>query len=397
MTRRAAAAITFVDPCPRGHFIPVPEADAGLTRITDLASLGTRWRALEGRSDGGFFRGWTWVGCLAAERFDDPVLLALRIDGEDVALALCNRRGTALAPDTLWLGESGRPDLDTVYVEHNGPLIAHGHAARLGAVLRTLLRAPIDGRAWPGYYLGRRLVLAGVGDDTLRAAREGSGLVRVMRSQPAPWVDFTRLGDGAEAFLDSLSANARYQVRRSNRRHEALGLLAVHRADSVPAALAVLDELAELHQATWSARGQPGAFASPFFRRFHRELIARGMPGGEVDLLRITAGDQLIGCLYNFREHSAAGSRVLAYQSGFNYAAATAHQRPGLTCHHLAIEMYRRLTGSAAVASYDFLAGEGRYKSSFANMTQTLHWLDLTPSWSPRGLLIRGAGRFIKN
>jgi len=229
------------------------------------------------------------------------------------------------------------------------------------------------------------VVLGGVDDAVLQAAQGSGGVVRIDRSQPAPWVDFTRLGAGEAAFVNSLSANARYQVRRSARRYAALGPLAVHRAATVPEALEMLREMAVLHQASWIARGRPGAFAGPFFRRFHQELIARGLPGGEVDLLRITAGERLIGCLYNFR----AGGRVMAYQSGFNYAEADPQQKPGLTSHHLAIELYRGLGCTA----YDFLAGEDRYKSSFANASQLLHWVDLAPAWSLRGLLNRARSR----
>jgi len=73
------------------------------------------------------------------------------------------------------------------------------------------------------------------------------------------------------------------------------------------------------------------------------------MPAGEIDLLRIAAGDQTIGFLYNFRFRN----RVYAYQSGFDYSVSHPHQKPGLTCHHLAIEMYRR----QGLEVYDFLAG----------------------------------------
>jgi CelD/BcsL family acetyltransferase involved in cellulose biosynthesis len=130
----------------------------------------------------------------------------------------------------------------------------------------------------------------------------------------------------------------------------------------------MLDRLAVLHQAHWTRRGKPGAFAGPAFRRFHRALLARAVPRGEADLLCIAAGGREIGYLYNFRFRE----RVLAYQSGFDYATAGAHEKPGMTCHHAAIE--------AALAEgmdcYDFLAGAQRYKSSLAGAEVPLHWLE---------------------
>jgi len=340
-----------------------------VTDLTDLNALGERWRALETRAAAPFFQSWTWVGCLAAERFPDPVVLAVQQDGRDLALALFNRRTSRLSPKTLWLGESGMPSLDVMYVEHNGILLDQDRADLLAPCLRAAL----------GPALGRRLVLSGVNDAHLQAARHTNALVRVQRSQPAPYIDFTLIAPDTDAFLQGLGPNTRYQLRRSARRYAAHGPLSVHRAASVAEAQDTLDELAGLHQVSWVERGRSGAFANPYFRKFHRELITRAMPRAEVDLLRITAGPQLIGCLYNFRLNGS----VLAYQSGFNYPAAGPHQKPGLTSHHLAIDMYR----AAGVQRYDFLAGEERYKSSLSNASATLHWFDVVPTWSPRGVI----------
>jgi CelD/BcsL family acetyltransferase involved in cellulose biosynthesis len=177
------------------------------------------------------------------------------------------------------------------------------------------------------------------------------------------------------AFLESLSANTRYQIRRSEWSFvETSGPLRVSRAASVAEGLAFLDALAGLHQATWVRRGKPGAFANEAFMRHHRELVSRGLPRGEVDLLRLDAGVQVVGYLYNF----VYRGRVSCYQSGFDYAAAGPHQKPGLTCHAAAIERYR---AEGAVA-YDFLAGEARYKSSLSNARAMLHWLELSPGGS---------------
>ena len=52
--------------------------EVGLAPAGDLAGVETLWRGLEARAAAPFFRSWTWVGCLAAERFPDPYLL--RVD-----------------------------------------------------------------------------------------------------------------------------------------------------------------------------------------------------------------------------------------------------------------------------------------------------------------------------
>ena len=331
-----------------------------LTEINDVEALGPRFRALETVAGGSFFQGWSWTGCLAAERFARPVLLSAQGEvQEDVALALLNRHPSRLAATTLWLGESGIAALDTPYVEHNGVLARPEHLAACYAALRP--------SGWG------RLVASGVGDAHLHAVRQVGGVLRVLKTQPAPFVDLRA------PFLAALSAGTRYQLRRSARRYAETGALALRRAATPGEAYAMLDALAVLHQASWTARGRPGAFAHPYFRRFHHALIERALPRGEIELLHVTAGDRTIGYLYNFRYQGC----MLAYQSGFDYAGAGPHEKPGLTCHHLAIE---RAAGEG-LRRYDFLAGGDRYKTSLATGETLLHWLDLTRRWSPRGIV----------
>src|SRR5205807_1873754 len=75
------------------------------------------------------------------------------------------------------------------------------------------------------------------------------------------------------SYLDSLRRNTRQQIRRSLRLYEKDGALTGTNASSLEEALLFLDELAALHQASWTRRRKRGAFASPYFRKFHQALI----------------------------------------------------------------------------------------------------------------------------
>ena len=83
-----------------------------ISGVDDFKALGERWRALEQRADCSFFQSWSWYGCLAAERFPDPVLVEATDGGRTVALALFNRVRHRFAVPDLYLGETGRPELD---------------------------------------------------------------------------------------------------------------------------------------------------------------------------------------------------------------------------------------------------------------------------------------------
>jgi CelD/BcsL family acetyltransferase involved in cellulose biosynthesis len=336
----------------------------------DFAGLAARWRELEQRADLSFFQSWTWVGCLAAERFDDPVLVEATESGRTVALALFNRVRRWLGPAVLHLGASGSSDRDSPYVEHNGVVAETGRADELtGLCLRAVASR-------------YGLVLPGVGLPVLAAVRRVAGLVRVERSQASPFVDLAGLGAAGKDYLAGRSANTRQQVRRSDRIYERQGPIALERANSVETALTMLDEMAMLHQAAWRSRGQQGCFARPFFRRFHRQLITAAMPRGEAALLKVRCGGSVIGILYNF----VYRSRMLAYQSGFAYREQEAQAKPGLTCHHRAI----RAAAEQGLEIYDFLAGEDRYKRSLAGETQQQVWAVAGPVWSPHLLLRAG-------
>lgn len=342
-----------------------PDNSATASADAGWSALGRVWRALEAEAECSVFQSWTWLGVAVAQRFNDPWLLrATGADGRVVGLALFNRTGPKLAR-TLWLHETGRRRHDSVFIEHNAPLLAHGHEHLLRPMLALAARHG-------------RLVLGGVGEAVLLAARSIGGC-HIATTRPAAFVALRDCHNEA-VWLATLSRSTRYRLRRSRRAYEAgagEGRLTLRAAGDVAEALAFLDALAVLHQASWTGRGQPGAFVEPAFTAFHRALVARGLPRGEVRLLRISTrggdgsgdGGVVLGYLYNL----CWQGRVYAYQSGFDFASAQSHQLPGLTCHHLAIAD----AIDRHMQIYDFMGGAARYKTSLGHASIDLHWLQI--------------------
>jgi CelD/BcsL family acetyltransferase involved in cellulose biosynthesis len=156
-------------------------ASLSVSEVTDFAALGERWRDLEQRSECSFFQSWTWVGCLAAERFSDAVLVEATEAGRTVALGLFNRVRRRVGPSTLFLGENGTAELDCPYVEQNGILAEVGCDVDLTALcLRSLAAA-------------HHVVLSGVGAPVLVAARQAASLV-TRSGQVSPLLDLPRSG-----------------------------------------------------------------------------------------------------------------------------------------------------------------------------------------------------------
>jgi CelD/BcsL family acetyltransferase involved in cellulose biosynthesis len=323
--------------------------------VKDFTALAPIWADLEQRAAGSFFQSWAWTGCLAEERFTEPWLLTARRGGTVVGLGLFNRGPRAGLSRPILLGESGVPALDSIFIEHNDLLLDRGETDDLA------------GRCWAAVSetFGRaRWLVSGTPEQTC-AALPTDRIARIRSQRPAPYLDLKPdIG-----VLEGFSANTRQQLRRSLRAWEEIGPLKLDVAATRDEADTWLDALADLHQSYWTGRGKPGAFAEPFFARFHHALLRRASQRQSVDLIRVSAGERIVGYLYNF----VHDGWVAAYQSGFDFGPDADKLRPGLVCHLLAIQHYQR----AGAHRYDFLGGEARYKRSLANAEALLLWLDV--------------------
>jgi CelD/BcsL family acetyltransferase involved in cellulose biosynthesis len=314
----------------------------------------TIWRDLERAARPSYFLTWGWIENWLAmlPRDETPALAVIREGGEATGAFFLGRRlvfrHRVLPSRALFVNATGVPRRDELCIEHNGVL---GRACSLQGLIELL----------PGGW--DELFLPGVDRDAFRDLDLPPGFrMRAARTSPSPFVDLGRVRQTGD-YLALVSTNTRAQIRRARRR---LGACGLEVAASVAEALAIYDELVALHAATWRARGQPGAFADPWFDRFHRRLIARRFPHGEIQLTRLVSGTTTIGCLYNL----VANGRVLFYQSGLA-AFDDPVIKPGLLCHAAGIE--RAAADGHDV--YDLLGGHGRYKAQLATGATELAWL----------------------
>jgi CelD/BcsL family acetyltransferase involved in cellulose biosynthesis len=314
------------------------------------------WRDLERAARPAYFLTWGWIENWLAmlPREDAPALAVIHRGGEIAGACFLGRRTVlrhhVLPSRALFVNATGVEHQDELCIEHNGLL---GPGCSLGELIELL---PDD---WD------ELFLPAVDLDAFRELRVPDGYrARIARTCPAPFVDLARVRAAGD-YLAVVSANTRAQIRRARRR---LGACELEVAAALPDALALYDELIALHTACWRARGQPGAFADPWFERFHRRLIEQRFAHGEIMLARLRAGNDgaTVGCLYNL----ISGGRVLFYQSGLaSFAEPTV--KPGLVCHAAAIAR----CAEDGHAVYDLLGGAGRYKAQLATGTTELAWL----------------------
>jgi CelD/BcsL family acetyltransferase involved in cellulose biosynthesis len=261
------------------------------------------------------------------------------------------RRKRLVLSRALYLNTTGIAAYDALCVEHN-KLLAIDSRVSL-ATIAALLPDTWDELFLPA--LDREAFL------DLAAARLPDGLrVRIDREVADPYVDLARVRE--HGYLPLLGASTRAQIRRAQRRADDL-VLEVARA--LRDAMDIYRELVSLHQHSWAIRGEPGAFADPWFDGFHRRLIAGRFAHGEILLTRLRAGCATVGCLYGL----VSAERVLFYQSGLA-VPADHHGKPGYLSHARTIEH----CAERGLAIYDLLGGDARYKQNLATDCSRIVW-----------------------
>ena len=357
---------------------------ASLTPITAIGPLEHKWLQLERRSSCSFFQSWTWIGAWLAQlpKTLELYLLEVADGGSLIGLAVVGARKLArhgfVRSRALLLNESGVKEFDRMAIEYNSILADTGREREvIAAGIRCIDAANL---AWDEF------MVSGVEARTFEAWRaalaETNWRVNFREESDCYFVDLEAVRNRGGDYLALLSSNTRQQVRRSLRAYEKSGRLGVAVASAATAG-EYLRELRKLHDAHWQSRGKDGAFPSEFTQDFHDRLVRDGVGRGDVQLLRVTAGEEVIGYLYNF----VKDGHVYFYQSGFRYTADP-KLRPGLVCHYLTV-VHNLETGNRV---YDFLAGPQRYKQSLGTASVKMYWVALQ-----RPRLVFAVERFLRH
>jgi len=347
----------------------IPFQDAGWD------SIAPHWDAVAGRcANVSVFMSSTWIGAWwqsFAARLRPEVLLWRDAQGQPGAIAILSVKSERAGPLPVRAAYLNATGESAVASEHNVILCIPGLEKQMrGDLARRLRELKVDVLRLEGFR-------AGDSQPLLRLwGKPGPVSGFYSEDRHVPLVSLRLAGT---AFLQSLSRNTREQINRSLRRYAQLhGAAPVAQfAPSAQLALRWFDELRELHNARWQARGGGGAFADPGALAMHRRLIAATSDCSATSeslaasLVRISAGEKTIGLLYNF----AKDGNISFYQSGLCYET-DARLKPGLVSHALAIQKYL----DAGYLEYDFLAGETasvQYKTSLGSGTRRLAWLNV--------------------
>ena len=178
------------------------------------------------------------------------------------------------------LNTAGEPSADTTYVEFNDLLCRKSWDVPVAEALAQYLSE----RDWDEVSLDG--FVEGPAFHALTAAFAGFDQQEVRHV--SYHIDLAAIRSAGLSYEMALRGTMRKRLRQNIRYHCEMGPLRLESAGDVGSAIAMLDQLAELSQKRWAALNQRGIFSSSTFIEFHRKLIARCLPSGGVQLLRVT-------------------------------------------------------------------------------------------------------------
>lgn len=345
--------------------------DVSIIDGQNISQLELQWAQLEFHVKPTYFLSWGWVATWLRLLPDTilPMVLVAKYNGETIGLAVfiqntLSRRGLVAPSKALVIHETGDLDYDLLRIEYNNILIRQECQAEVAIAFLTYLKKQFDD--WDEILLSAADSSSPLTNPEL--VRNCGLNLKINKKQPSWYVDLQKLRENGKVYLDSLSSNTRYQIRRAVRKCEKYGKLEFSIAKSSEEALDYLSRLAKWHQKYWRSRGINGCFSNPFLLKFHQTLIHDRFKKGEIQFVHVRVGNVELGYLYNLIKDDC----VYFYQSGFNYEAGK-KLKPGLIAHYKAIE-YNYEQGMSA---YNFLASDDRYKRSLSTNKHQLLWVSL--------------------
>ena len=343
-----------------------PALAAELIRLDEYPDLGADWRALEESAESSPFAAWPWVSTWLRNLPPRIAPLVFRARDEKglVALALiAHASGTirqALGGNWL-MQETGNHDIDEITIEYAGLLARRGtRETSYRALFDVLTRT----RRWHSLRISASLDAVPIAAALPARARAFATIVR-----PSYLVDLAHVREQGGDYIAQLGSSTRYGLRRTRRAYEALGPIRCEVATDATQALEWFEALRTLHTDYWTSKGKTGSFDSAFFAQFHRDLVKTHCASGFAQIMRVSAGELVVGYLYNLLWRN----RVYFYNGGLNYGATDKQDRPGYLAHLAAIERYL----AEGIDVYDFLAGDGDYKRKMSTHVRTMQWIQV--------------------
>lgn len=328
--------------------------------LGSAGQLQAEWTDLEQRSELSVFLSWQWIGHWLEVYQPEVTVIRVKLNGRTIGLGLVMEtreiRHGFLPSRCLRLHQTGRAELDQIWIEYNGFLAEKGLSREVDVACLSFLENKF--RSWDEFVIGA------IDTDKADFYSDVTGFSKNIRWEaPCYGVNLDRLRVENTPYMQSLSRNTRYQVNRSRRLYEKQGELELVRPANVDEALAMFDRIAPWHMNRWGRGPGRSGFANPEFVRFHRSLVFNQWARGGVDIIAARTGGEDIALFYNLVHQG-----VVYFYLGGMRSEHDNKLKPGLLGHSLCIEDYLK----RGFSYYDFMGGEERYKSNLGERHRRL-------------------------
>lgn len=283
-----------------------------ITNIENLRQLGAVWNPLlsQSRSDS-IFLTWEWVfnwWQVYGQRKELCVLVLRDQNGDIIAIApFYVRKEKVLKSFSthevrfLGTGEDVSPDyLDLIIMKDR-------EEEAIDAFMKYISRK--DG--WDVLNLTDMLSTS-ISYAILKKAASDNGLI-VERSECAS-CPYIQLPSSWDEYIEGLSTNMRYNVRRRMRNLEKNFKTRYFIWQDIEGLQNAMERLAFLHNKRWEEKSSIHSFSSKEYNAFHQAVAKEFVPKGWLQLSCLELDGEIVGILYDYRYKN----KIYYYQGGFD-------------------------------------------------------------------------------
>lgn len=343
-----------------------------IPQISSFSEIEVEWKLMEKALSPEYFQSFSWQQLwhktMQAKGFHPLVLGLCAKDKIHLLSSIIVEKKRTLAlfkQETAYFNCCGSEEFDVICPEFCNPLISkEAPQDSFGRMLDHLV----------SHLNVKQVFINAVPIDTmheLQQSCQGRGVHFTIESRSAHhWIDLDQLRSSGREHLSSINSRARSTIRKTIEKYEnQFGKVKLRPAESSTVAKEWFDKLIELNLHRFKSKGKTSSFCFPFLKDYHDDLIEHAFPKGEVVMVRLEAGDRIIGYIYGFQYNKV----ISIYQTGFVFEEDN-KLSPGMVAHHLFVQE----SLSNGISRYDFLAGDYQYKRVLSNEHSELVWIRIS-------------------
>lgn len=289
-----------------------------------------------------FFCSWSWIQSVVSRKSENLYLAKGSYNNQLVCAALLGVNG-----NTAHLNKTGDEREDQAWIEYNDLLIINQPN-----ICQEQVRSDFFNSFWRSAPLGWSQLAV---DMTIQNQLMATLPYQMLSANSVGYVKKIDGHTDVDALLSSFKKSTAKQIARSFRHIEKGGLFRFVEVSNSDDLLTELDSVASLHKEQWGTTEWGSGFDNPAFVEFHQKLIVE--PEARLFKLQIVETTVAYGYYFCFN------NKVLFYLSAMKKHTDN-KIKIGLVLHTLAMLHFAK----EGFVTYDFLAGEARYKESMADI-----------------------------